>query len=73
MLKVQCPTCDTQVEWKEANKFKPFCSHRCKLIDLGEWASESNVIAGPSANELDPRMDEFDIEASFQPSDDFFR
>jgi uncharacterized protein len=28
------------VAWTEANRFRPFCSERCKLIDLGQWAAE---------------------------------
>ena len=36
---VNCPTCSKQVEWDEKNQWRPFCSERCKLIDLGEWAS----------------------------------
>ena len=43
--KVNCPTCDTKVMWEPASEFRPFCSKRCQLIDLGEWASESNRIA----------------------------
>lgn len=43
-LKVKCPTCEKEVEWREENTFRPFCSHRCKLIDLGEWASENRAI-----------------------------
>jgi endogenous inhibitor of DNA gyrase (YacG/DUF329 family) len=38
---VECPTCGTLVEWQEASRWRPFCSERCKLIDLGQWASES--------------------------------
>ena len=38
---VDCPTCGKKVEWTESNKFRPFCSERCKQIDLGAWASES--------------------------------
>jgi endogenous inhibitor of DNA gyrase (YacG/DUF329 family) len=38
---VACPTCGKAVEWNAANRFRPFCSERCKLIDLGAWASES--------------------------------
>jgi endogenous inhibitor of DNA gyrase (YacG/DUF329 family) len=34
------------VEWKESSKWRPFCSERCRLIDLGEWASESHRIKG---------------------------
>jgi len=44
--KVKCPTCGKQVEWTAENKWKPFCSERCKLIDLGAWADESHRIPG---------------------------
>ncbi len=37
---VSCPTCAKPVEWRPENAFRPFCSERCKLIDLGEWAAE---------------------------------
>ncbi|MDX1451717.1 MAG: DNA gyrase inhibitor YacG [Oleiphilaceae bacterium] len=39
-MKVNCPTCQKDVEWIEANTHRPFCSERCKLIDLGAWANE---------------------------------
>lgn len=42
---VRCPTCDKTVAWIAANKFRPFCSDRCRLIDLGEWADEKRYIA----------------------------
>ncbi len=48
---VPCPSCQKPVAWLDENEFKPFCSKRCKLIDLGEWASESHRIAG---QQLDP-------------------
>ena len=38
---VACPNCGQSVQWRAENRFKPFCSERCKLIDLGEWASEN--------------------------------
>ena len=44
--KLQCPTCGKPLAWDKTNPFRPFCSERCKLIDLGEWASESHRIAG---------------------------
>lgn len=37
---VNCPTCGAEVPWVAENPWKPFCSERCKLIDLGRWASE---------------------------------
>ncbi len=38
--KVACPKCGATSEWSTANRFRPFCSERCRLIDLGAWASE---------------------------------
>ena len=38
---VHCPQCGGEAVWSADNKFRPFCSERCKLIDLGAWASES--------------------------------
>jgi len=37
---VSCPRCGTQVAWSPGNPYRPFCSERCKLIDLGDWAME---------------------------------
>lgn len=38
---VRCPTCGAAVDWTPAAKWRPFCSERCKTIDLGAWANES--------------------------------
>ncbi|MEW5788947.1 MAG: DNA gyrase inhibitor YacG [Pseudomonadota bacterium] len=37
---VACPTCGQDVEWRPEHRWRPFCCERCKLIDLGEWATE---------------------------------
>jgi len=37
---VACPTCGKEHVWDTSNRFRPFCSERCKLIDLGKWANE---------------------------------
>lgn len=37
---VTCPICGAAVQWTAENRWKPFCSQRCKLIDLGQWAAE---------------------------------
>jgi hypothetical protein len=51
---VNCPHCGKLVVWNETEVWKPFCSERCKLIDLGEWASEGHRIPGESQpSELD--------------------
>ncbi len=44
-LTVKCPTCQQSVVWAADNPYRPFCSQRCKLIDLGEWAQERYTVA----------------------------
>lgn len=49
---VDCPTCGKKVEWTEQSKFRPFCSNRCKQIDLGAWAEEKySIPAAPTPAE----------------------
>lgn len=43
MAKVQCPNCGKTVEY-QGNEFRPFCSERCKLLDLGAWADEEYTL-----------------------------
>lgn len=45
---VKCPSCQDDVIWQAESEYRPFCSKRCQLIDLGEWASESNRIGQSS-------------------------
>lgn len=53
-IKVSCPTCHKQTEFSPNNPWRPFCSERCKLIDLGEWANEEKAIPGqPLAEDED--------------------
>ena len=49
-LIIACPTCKQSQRWSECNEHKPFCSKRCQLIDLGEWANEKHAIAGEKVN-----------------------
>jgi len=55
ILKVRCPRCGTRVSW-QGNENRPFCSEKCRLIDLGRWADEDYRIAGAPApsDENDP-------------------
>ncbi len=62
-LEVACPQCRTSVRWSEDNPYRPFCSKRCRLLDLGAWADESHRIAG------EPAMDETDIDALLARAD----
>lgn len=55
---VACPTCGKPVTWTEEAKWRPFCSERCRLIDLGEWLQESHRIPGDkSAAEYEDEND----------------
>lgn len=54
---VSCPTCGARVTWNAASTWRPFCSERCKLIDLGEWAEGKRVIPG-SDDESTPLADD---------------
>ncbi|TMG90002.1 MAG: DNA gyrase inhibitor YacG [Betaproteobacteria bacterium] len=49
---VSCPRCGTQVAWSPGNPYRPFCSERCKLIDLGDWAMEKYRV--PVEEDKDP-------------------
>lgn len=61
-LSVRCPSCQKEVLMTPAFPDRPFCSRRCKLIDLGEWASEGHRIAGdPVMGDMQPE-DELDQE-----------
>ena len=45
-MMVKCPTCRKLHEYDVNSPFRPFCSERCRLIDLGQWASDAYVIHG---------------------------
>lgn len=55
--KVKCPHCKKEILWLPDNPFRPFCSDRCRLIDLGAWAEQKYAVA-TQATEIP--LDEFD-------------
>lgn len=74
-MKVKCPTCDKEVAWTAESAYRPFCSERCKLIDLGDWATENHRIADKTP--VDASLSEELLDALEQQSigqdNDFFR
>jgi len=62
-LEVACPQCSKPVVWSPESAYRPFCSKRCQLLDLGAWAEESHRISGESA------MDEADLDALLAQAD----
>lgn len=49
-MRINCPICKNSTTWEE-NPWRPFCSERCKLIDLGKWASDEYGIEGERGEE----------------------
>lgn len=56
MRTVACPGCGKPAGFDPSNPWRPFCSERCRLIDLGAWATESYRV--PVAAEPDPADEE---------------
>lgn len=50
---MRCPVCNKQTR-SEDNPFRPFCSERCKLVDLGEWMAEGYRITGDKNDDEEP-------------------
>jgi endogenous inhibitor of DNA gyrase (YacG/DUF329 family) len=51
--KLKCPTCGKAVPW-EGNPFRPFCSERCRMVDLGAWVDEEYRIPAEEKLEREP-------------------
>ena len=51
---VNCPTCGAAVEWGPQSPWRPFCSQRCKLNDLGDWANERFRVEAQDSDETPP-------------------
>ena len=48
---VTCPTCQKPVEWSERSDWRPFCSERCRMADLGRWlGGDYRIAAGPASD-----------------------
>ena len=48
---MRCPTCKKAVEATAANRFRPFCSERCRMVDLGTWAGEAYRVPGATVED----------------------
>jgi endogenous inhibitor of DNA gyrase (YacG/DUF329 family) len=42
---VSCPRCGAPVAWAPESRYRPFCSERCRVVDLGAWAAEQYRVA----------------------------
>ncbi|AKU91222.1 DNA gyrase inhibitor YacG [Vulgatibacter incomptus] len=46
MKEATCPNCGKPTEGRPANPYAPFCSRRCRMVDLGRWFGESYRVPG---------------------------
>ncbi|HSW61814.1 MAG TPA: DNA gyrase inhibitor YacG [Dissulfurispiraceae bacterium] len=56
-MPVSCPCCRNKTTWEE-NPWRPFCSERCKMVDLGRWALEDYRIEGAALDEYAIKPDQ---------------
>jgi uncharacterized protein len=49
--KILCPICSDEIEIDVSNSYRPFCSKRCRLIDLGQWVNEEYSISEQTSSE----------------------
>ena len=52
---VNCPHCGKPVVWESSSPWRPFCSERCKVIDLGAWATETYRVPAPAEERDDTK------------------
>ncbi len=72
-IEVPCPQCQKTVVWQASSEFRPFCSKKCQLIDLGEWAEESHKISQPMQADSNLSEEMLDaLEGEFLQNNKFF-
>jgi uncharacterized protein len=55
---VNCPTCGKPTLFAAANRWRPFCSERCRVTDLGAWAAETYRIPAKPDDDGEPAAPE---------------
>ena len=72
-LIISCPTCKKSLRWKDCEEHRPFCSKRCQLIDLGDWAEENHTISQPIQDNVELTEEMLDeLEDQFIQHSKFF-
>jgi endogenous inhibitor of DNA gyrase (YacG/DUF329 family) len=61
---IKCPQCGRFTFYSLENPSRPFCSARCKLIDLGQWADENYKVPSETHVDFNSPLDEQDIDES---------
>lgn len=66
IIKVKCPTCESEFNYYDSES-RPFCTEKCKLIDLGQWLTESYSVPGKTLEEerLERELEDIDYHRNF--------
>lgn len=64
MKKIRCPRCQQETVFSAENPFRPFCSDRCKTLDLGAWATENYRIPDTENSHLNNNSNKTEDETS---------
>ncbi|OUR98589.1 hypothetical protein A9Q84_04020 [Halobacteriovorax marinus] len=71
VLKVKCPNCKKTFNYY-SSEFRPFCTERCKMIDMGQWLDESYTVPVKGTPDDHINIDEFDIDEMDQGFGNFY-
>ncbi len=71
VLEIKCPHCQKKFNYY-SSKFRPFCTERCKMIDMGHWWNESYTVPIPQSPDNSPQIDEFEIDEHDQGLGNFY-
>jgi uncharacterized protein len=56
-MNIECPICKKKIDADSKGKYFPFCSQRCKLVDLNAWFSNGYTITSPIPDESDEDLE----------------
>lgn len=71
ILKVKCPRCHKEFSYYDS-EHRPFCTDRCKMIDMGQWLNESYTVPTTSSPDQHLEVDEFEIDEADQGFGNFY-
>jgi uncharacterized protein len=65
---MKCPSCGKEAPWSD-NPNRPFCSERCKLVDLGRWVNEEYRVPGATVPDTEREKREIESDDSLDRDD----
>ncbi|WP_127718073.1 DNA gyrase inhibitor YacG [Halobacteriovorax sp. HLS] len=71
ILKVNCPNCKKEFNYYHSD-FRPFCSERCKMVDMGHWLNEGYTVPVRKSPDEELNIDEFEIDEADQGFGNFY-